>query len=84
MFGSNPGDNVTFGLIIAVGGTFAAAQFDTTTKQYGRTIVWSLRRALSAVSAGREQLNSGDDDLIRAGTRSQRRHGLSRVLKAIG
>jgi hypothetical protein len=81
VFGSNAGDNVTLALLIAVVGTFAYAQIDFLTAQYGRTAAWSLGKALPADGEKRKQFRV-DDDLIKAGSGRDRRQAISRVLNA--
>jgi hypothetical protein len=81
VFGSNAGDNVTFALLIAVVGTFAYAQLDLLKAQYGRTIGWSLGKALPDDGERRTQFRV-DEDLIRAASGKDRRNAISRVLNA--
>jgi hypothetical protein len=81
VFGSNAGENVTFALLIAVVGTFAYAQFDFFTAQNGRTIAWSLGKALSDAGEKRKQFRV-DEDLIKGGSGRDRRQAISRVLNA--
>jgi MFS superfamily sulfate permease-like transporter len=81
VFGSNAGDNVTFALLIAVVGTFACAQLDVLKAQYGRTIAWSLGKALPDDGKKRTQFGV-DKALIKAASGTDRRNALSRVLKA--
>lgn len=82
VFGSNAGDNVTFALLIAVVGTFACAQLDLFKAQYGRTLAWSLGKALPDTGEKRVQFKV-EEDLIKAASGKDRRHAISRVLNAV-
>jgi ABC-type protease/lipase transport system fused ATPase/permease subunit len=81
VFGSNAGDNVTFALLIAVVGTFAYAQLDLLKAQYGRTIAWSLGKALPEHGEKRTQFRV-EETLIKAASGKDRRNAISRVLNA--
>jgi hypothetical protein len=81
VFGSDPGNNVTFALIIAVVGTGIAALIGWGCALYGRTIAWSLDRALPQTCTRREQFNKEQEDIV-AGR--DRENAIARVLDPPG